>query len=187
MFELPAPKTKTEVHAALVALGDEIAGYVEGIPVAEFLAPQGEHWSPERHLRHLVKSVGAVATGMRAPKLVLRFKFGRPKAPSRSFDEVVGVYRAALAAGGQARGRYLPSDVPAEADPAEWRDGVLARWRRASTALAGAVERWSEKALDRYQAPHPLLGDMTVRELLFFTLYHNAHHARRIAERRDLP
>lgn len=184
MFDIATPATRAEIRAGMVALGDEIAAYAEGIPVAEFLAPQGEHWSPDRHLRHLVKSVGAVATGMRAPRILLRLRFGRPKRPSRSFEEVVGVYRAALEAGGQARGRYVPSDVPAEADPAEWRDGVLARWRRASEALSGAIERWSDEALDRYQAPHPLLGDMTVRELLFFTLYHNAHHARRIAERR---
>ena len=184
MFELATPATKPEIQTGLAGLEDEISRYVEGIPAAEFLAPQGEHWAPERHMRHLVKSVGAVAAGMRAPRILLRLKFGRPRQASRSFEEVVAVYRAALEAGGQARGRYAPSDIPAGADPEEWRDGVLARWRRASDGLAGAGERWSEKALDRHQAPHPLLGNMTVREILFFTLYHNAHHARRIAERR---
>jgi hypothetical protein len=36
--------------------------------------------------------------------------------------------------------------------------------------------------------PHPLLGKLTVREMLFFTLYHQRHHVavveRRIAELR---
>ena len=35
---------------------------------------------------------------------------------------------------------------------------------------------WSEKDLDKYKLPHPLLGKLTVREMLFFTIYHNEHH-----------
>ena len=76
------------------------------------------------------------------------------------------------------------SEAPTDVAPEEWRGQVIDRWRQASAALAASAGRWSEKALDRYQLPHPLLGNMTTRELLFFTVYHNAHHARRIAERR---
>ena len=43
--------------------------------------------------------------------------------------------------------------------------------------------RWSEKKLDRYQAPHPALGKLTIREMLYFTIFHNVHHARLVAER----
>ena len=39
--------------------------------------------------------------------------------------------------------------------------------------------------LDRYRLPHPLIGKLTLRELLLWTLYHNAHHVQRIAERRE--
>lgn len=184
MFAVEPPRSGDEVRAGLDRLAREITDFFEQLPVEELVAPQGEAWSPDRHLRHLTKSVGAVAAGVRAPKIVLRLKFGRPRHASRSFEEVVAVYRAALAAGGQASGRYLPSERPADASPAAWRDGVLERWRKASRSLSGALERWSDKALDRYQAPHPLLGNMTVREILFFTLYHNAHHARRVHERR---
>jgi hypothetical protein len=50
-------------------------------------------------------------------------------------------------------------------------------------ALCAAVERWPERALDRYRLPHPLMGKLTVREMLLFTLVHNIHHVR-VAERR---
>jgi hypothetical protein len=36
--------------------------------------------------------------------------------------------------------------------------------------------QWSEAELDRYTLPHPLLGDLTMREMLCFTLYHNQRH-----------
>jgi hypothetical protein len=45
------------------------------------------------------------------------------------------------------------------------------------------MERWSEAELDAYRLPHPLLGRLSVREMMFFTLLHNRHH-QAVAERR---
>lgn len=41
---------------------------------------------------------------------------------------------------------------------------------------ADSVRYITESALGRRQLPHPLLGPLTVREMLLFTLYHNRHH-----------
>jgi hypothetical protein len=30
--------------------------------------------------------------------------------------------------------------------------------------------------MDYHVLPHPLLGPLSVREMLFFTVYHNTHH-----------
>ena len=30
--------------------------------------------------------------------------------------------------------------------------------------------------LDKYVLPHPLLGKVTLREMLYFTIHHNEHH-----------
>ncbi len=49
-----------------------------------------------------------------------------------------------------------------------------------------SVPSWSETSLDRYRLPHPLLGRLTVREMLFFTLGHGLHHARNVARRKGL-
>jgi hypothetical protein len=52
-----------------------------------------------------------------------------------------------------------------------------------SQQLWKAVDSWREADLDRYRLPHPLLGKLTLREMLFFTLYHNYHHVRNVAKR----
>jgi len=44
---------------------------------------------------------------------------------------------------------------------------------------------WSELQMDRIRLPHPVLGKLSVREMLFFTLYHNQHHLD--AAKRRLP
>ena len=108
--------------------------------------------------------------------------FGRNSGPSRSFPVVRDVYRARLQTGATA-GRFAPSVRPAPNDPGAWQAEVLASWRHAASALHSSVTGWKEPALDRYRLPHPLLGRLTVREMLFFTLYHNAHHLNLAASR----
>ena len=49
--------------------------------------------------------------------------------------------------------------------------------------FAQAVSQWRPPALDRTRLPHPLLGRLTVREMVHFTLLHNVHHVA-VAERR---
>ena len=61
VFEFDEPSDRRSIAAALERLESEIADYFAELSVEEFLAPQGEAWSPCGHLRHLVKSVVPVA------------------------------------------------------------------------------------------------------------------------------
>ena len=38
------------------------------------------------------------------------------------------------------------------------------------------VENWKESDLDKYVLPHPLLGKISLREMLYFTDFHILHH-----------
>lgn len=49
--------------------------------------------------------------------------------------------------------------------------------------LMSATGRWREWQLDRLRLPHPALGNLTVREMLFFTIYHHAHHVENVVRR----
>lgn len=183
MFEIDPPTDKASIVAALERLDGEIADFFEALSVEELMAPQGEAWSPCGHLVHLNKSVSAVTGALRLPRLLLALRFGRLREGSADFEGVRRRYLEALDRGVQA-GRFGPSDRPDTLSAEARRGRTLGRWRRAGGELRGAVRRWTEEDLDRYQLPHPAMGKMTVREVLFFTVYHNAHHARRVHERR---
>ena len=43
-----------------------------------------------------------------------------------------------------------------------------------------------KKQLDHYLLPHPLLGKITLREMLFFSAYHIQHHTKFWKIARDL-
>jgi hypothetical protein len=126
--------------------------------------------------------VRPVALALGLPRFVLWLRFGRGAGASRSFEALREAYLARLAAGATA-GRFTPSPQPPPMDAAAYRDSVLGSWRAANADLRARVAGWNEAALDRYLLPHPALGTLTVREMLFFTLYHNAHHLNLVASR----
>ena len=49
--------------------------------------------------------------------------------------------------------------------------------------LIAKVEKQEEKELDIYILPHPLLGKVTLREMLYVTIHHNEHHLQLLKNR----
>ena len=42
------------------------------------------------------------------------------------------------------------------------------------------LTNFTEGELDNLVLPHPLLGQLTIREMIYFTIYHVEHHTRNI-------
>ena len=169
-----SPHTRSEILQALASVEAEVAAFFGGLSDDDLLLRAGDAWNPAEHLAHLCTSVSAVARGLAVPRWLLRLRFGRARAPSRSYAEMREAYRSRLAAGGGATGAFVP---PREEGAAGGRRAaLLARWARVNARLREALAGWSECDLDRIVLPHPLLGKLTTREMLLFTLYHDLHH-----------
>jgi hypothetical protein len=177
------PWTNAEIRRELQALHERSTVFWDAFPTAEFLAPIGEAWSPAENVRHLIKSMRPLARGLRFPRLVILLRFGPAWRASRGYAEIREVYQARLAKGADA-GRFAPSRQQPPSDPEAWRAELMERWREVANSLGEAIAPWSERSLDRCRLPHPLLGKLTVREMLFFTLYHNLHHVQNVARRK---
>lgn len=181
-FETGDPGSGRELSESLGALNASGAAYLSTLSDQSFFAPQGSAWSPAVHVRHLDQSTSPVGLALKLPQWMIRLRFGKPSAPSRDFVSMREAYRNVLAAGAKA-GRYTPEPEPIPADPADRRREIVRGWTTAVVSVQNALTGWSETALDRHRLPHPLMGPLTVREMLSFTVYHTAHHLRRIAER----
>lgn len=173
-----AAYTRDEIIAAIAARHAESVDYWRTFDTTSFFAPIGAAWSPSFNVRHLTKSMRAVTRGLTMPRMVLRVTFGKADAPSRTYDEIRSAYYIVLANGGQA-GAFTPSSRDSPADD-EARAGVMHEHATAVHALCAAIRDWPDEALDAYRLPHPLLGKLTVREMLLFTLYHNEHHVNNV-------
>ena len=182
-FEPKAPVSGLDISQALESQHEQLRRALEELPIEEFVAPQALKWSPADHARHLHKSARPLVQALTAPRIVLWWRFGTRGGASGTYADVREAYRARLAKGYGAN-RFAPSAVDIPNDALAWRSEILDGWTATVRALSAAARRWRERALDRYQVPHPLLGKLSMREILFFTLYHNAHHLQLVAERR---
>lgn len=174
------PTTLPSICTALEEVECDVARFFDALPAGVFAARMGEAWSPAEHLSHLITAVRTVALVFRIPPWLLRLRFGRADRPSRSYEALRDDYRAVLAAGGKASGRYVPRREM-------WpdREAMLIQWARANARLRKALGRWNERELDRVVLPHPLLGKLTAREVAYFTVYHGGHHVEAVRRRLD--
>ena len=181
-FETGTPFTGTDHSNGLGALLASGSAYLASLPDSVFFAPQGNAWSPAGHIRHLRKAGAPLARALKLPRWMISLRFGMRGGASRSFVEVRDAYRAALDRGAQA-GRFAPEPEATLAEPHTRRLEIMNAWAGVTVDLQGAIAKWPEGPLDRLRLPHPLLGLLSVREMLAFTVYHTAHHLRRVAER----
>ena len=173
MIEL---STKSELIIALKDSNGRVLNWFTEISAKDFYTRHGEVWSASDNIDHLVKSHKPIAKALRLPKFTLRAMFGKPEKPSRSYEEICEIYRNEIAKGAQASGRYLPNQENPESAE-EKKEELLVRFSRAGAELVSVAEKWTENELDSYLLPHPLIGKLTIRELLYFTIYHNLRHA----------
>lgn len=176
MLDLTTVHDKPALVAAFGAVQQTVHARFAALPDDRFLAAPGGGWSPADDLDHLIRSARPVALGLRLPRPLLGLLFGRARQPSRSYAEVRAVYQQALANGAEASGPYVPRPTRERWTARERKRRLLAQWDRYAGWLAGGLRSWRETDLDRYRLPHPILGQLTVREILFFTLYHNLSH-----------
>jgi len=169
--------SRDALFSALKESNQRAASWFLEIPAADFFERQGETWAPSENLDHMIKAVKPITKALKMPKITLQAMFGKPEKPSMNYEELCRIYREAIARGGQASGRYLPEQKTPVDDGEAQKKNLLAEWQDASDELVSTAEKWQEKDLDQYQLPHPLLGKLTIREMLYFVIYHNLRHA----------
>jgi DinB superfamily len=173
----PAPPSLPALLDDLSAAEREVAGFFGALSPEELVTRVGDAWSPAEHLAHLNIAVTMTGRGFSMPREELVSRFGEREGGSKPAEEIREAYAAALAGGGKATGRFVPEPVdaaPGESGPV--RQELLSRWAEVNEALRAALSRWSEEDIDRLQLPHPLLGNLTLREIGGFAALHARHH-----------
>jgi hypothetical protein len=155
----------------LVAHHRAFAQHLDSFQEPAFVHSENGKWSPAQQLDHLVRSTAPVLLAFRLPTLLPSLLFGKAKQPSRTYEELKQVYLQHLQAGRKASGRFIPASVAFHQKPA-----LLKQLDQNISKLAKQVGTFTEGELDQYRLPHPILGKLTFREMLYFTLYHVQHH-----------
>jgi len=181
-MSLIGPFNKQDLIKTLGQTYQEVQNTMTSLPLDDFYDRSKNSWSPSDTLKHLVKSARPLTIALRLPKFIIGLKWGKSNRPSKQYHEVRKLYQSHLARGAQA-GKYAPEfvEVPGAQDDAErMQADVLHKWNKVNKSLLAALERWPEMYLDKYFLPHPILGKITVREMIMFTIYHNVHHLAKV-------
>jgi len=147
------------------------ADYINSLTAEEFMRSRNGKWTAGQQLDHIRISVKPVAQALAMPKLGLRTMFGKANRPSKSYDELVAKYKLKLQEGGVATSRFIPDEVTVEQT-----EELIKSVTEIVSKLCKQLHDYTEKDLDELILPHPLLGKLTLREMMYFTIYHVVHH-----------
>src|SRR5687768_2327337 len=162
---------RQELAAQLIRNHADFIQYINSLTDGQFVQPANGKWTAGQQLQHILLAVRPLNQALRLPGFMVRLLFGKANRPGKSYEALVQKYKDKLQQGGRASGRFVPKEVTSHQ-----RAGLAQSLTNAAQLLARQVEHFSESQLDSLILPHPLLGKVTLREMIYFTIYHVQHH-----------
>lgn len=174
MKDLKAPFKKEEIQEAIKFVYSDLSELIHNLPFDHFNLRIGEKWTVAEHLQHLILSSKPVASALKVSKMRLLAMGVNIKSP-KSYPTLLQLYKEILQGGQKAPAPY----VPKERDIAN-KQVLIENWDRVGRKLVNRLDDWGETQLNRFQLPHPAFGKISVREMMFATIFHTRHHHKAI-------
>ncbi len=137
----------------------------------EFTKSQLNKWSAGQQLSHIVLCIVAILQVFSMEKPIIEQRFGRANTVGRTYNDLKIAYLLQLSVGGKAPERFLPETISFEQ-----KMGLIVKLSVITKELCVKIELFSENELDELCIAHPLLGNLSMREMLYNTIYHIEHH-----------
>ncbi len=141
--------------------------------------PEGK-WKAGQHIMHLLQSAKPLNRALGLPMFVLWYKFGKANRGPRTYDQVIDKYQTKLQAAGEV---LSPFSKNMPDTPPDGKQKIIELLSKEKDILLKKINKISEKNLDKYLIPHPLMGRMLIREMIMWNAYHIEHHHKILAEK----
>ncbi|MEO0527793.1 MAG: DinB family protein [Bacteroidota bacterium] len=162
---------KREISATLFKNYNGFITYIDTLTPEEYGYAYQEKWNAGQQLAHLVLCIKALLYVFKWDKVEIEQKFGLSKKTSRTYETLKRLYRDKLKEGGKAPDRYVPGTTFYEQKTV-----LTATLTEMLADLCSRIDTFTEKELDSLCIPHPVLGNLSMREMLYNTMYHAEHH-----------
>lgn len=160
-----------EINYKLQENHQQFVEFIRILPDELFTVSKNEKWTPGQQLDHIRRSIQPLAQGFQLPKWLIKMIFGKSNRKGRTYDQLVEKYNRKLQEGGRASGRFIPKEVKLTE-----RDKIIQAINKHIKSIQSNLHKFSESELDEIVLPHPLLGKLTIREMMYFTIHHAEHH-----------
>lgn len=178
-YEPGTLETTSDLVREFQILSERAGKYLRAISVERFFAHPDQGWSIAENVKRLSKTTWPITMGLRLPTAIPSVIFGKG-AGSRSFAEVRETYYASLKNGFQA-GIYTPGK--ASAGQSAQQEKLIQKFQASVADLVEAFAKLDDAVLDSVRMPHPAIGRITIREMLYSSLNHDIHHMTIISQR----
>jgi len=162
---------KQKLKQQLVEKHNTFADYVLSLNETHFNFALPEKWNAGQHLQHILISVARLGKAIDNPKFVISLEEAGLKREGMSYEALIAVYLEFIKKGAKASAPFVPELVTIEQRPQLVKDV-----QAAVTELCLKLDAYSEQQLNELTIPHPLLGRITLREMIYFTIKHAEHH-----------
>jgi hypothetical protein len=145
--------------------------FLKSLNEKDFEFGPSEKWNTSQQLGHIILSLQPLNKALLLPKFLLGWVFGKANRESKNYDELVNKYSNKLQTANAAPARFAPKKISFQE-----REFFIQKLEREVDRLINISKKFSETDLDKYILPHPLLGKITLREMMYFTMHHVRHH-----------
>lgn len=159
-------KDLKEVHSTL---------WTEALKSPNPLISVNEKWSVYQNIDHINIGLLRVGNFLSLSKSSIENQYGLSNKKPLQFEDFMQEISKVFSKKIIASAPFIPSSEP---------DGtieeLIEQGKKILDSLITSLDNWSEIELDSYNCPHPVLGKISVREILYFTIYHASHHKEKI-------
>lgn len=159
---------KQALQQKLLSRHKELTEFILSLSESGFTYSVPEKWAAGQHLQHILLSVQATTHLIDDPDYI---EEKSPENIPMTYDELVSRYHLELKNGAKAPPRFTPGKIPIQQ-----REQISSKLLSTITELCTKINRYDEEQLNNLTFPHPLLKRISIREMMYFTIYHAIHH-----------
>ena len=175
------PHSKTEILAAIDDAVDQASAFYTSLSPEIFFHDGLGGWSPAQNISHIADITFLAVWLFRMPKFFL-LPFGRRKS-QKNFSTLLNEYISAEKP--IFIGPLAPSSIPVPENGTETVQKLTARFRNVFQELKNVLKEIPEEDFDRYSMPHPSLGMLSFREMVYVVIIHIIHHTYKVEQKTE--
>lgn len=143
----------------------------------DFEAKSKGKWSAKQQLEHIISCIKPLVQVYGMPKSLIEETFGKVNRPIKSYQELLDEYLKKLSEGGKAPSQFVPGE-----ENTLNKDQLIQLLKSLIDKLTIRINLFEEAELESLLIPHPLLGKITLKEMLYNAIYHVQHHKKQTVD-----
>lgn len=163
--------TKQIIINSLTEKYGDFVSFINELTTDKYLYSNKGKWTAEQQLEHIILCVKPLVQVFSMDKENIRKTFGHTDKEGRSYEVLLNEYIGKLKSGGKAPERFVPKKSFSVT-----KEPLLNTLQDLVKELSLLIDEFSEQELNSLLIPHPLLGSLTLREMLYNAIYHVEHH-----------